>query len=62
MNSFLSSHIYLESWQTTTFDEEILGTLGDALRYLNAQLPQPTTGIRLAILYLLLYHEKEEEH
>ena len=31
MDSFLSLHTYLGSWQTTSFDEKILETLGDAL-------------------------------
>ena len=31
MNSFFPSYTYLGSWQTTTFREKILETLGDAL-------------------------------
>jgi len=31
MDSFLPSYTYLGSWQTTTFREKILETLGDAL-------------------------------
>ena len=31
MDSFLSLHTYLGSWQTTSFGEKILETLGDAL-------------------------------
>ena len=29
MNSFLSLHTYLASWQTTSFEKRILGTLGE---------------------------------
>ena len=31
IDSFLPSHIYLGSWQTTSFGKKIFGTLGDAL-------------------------------
>ena len=31
MDSYLPPHIYLGSWQTTSFRNKILGTLGDAL-------------------------------
>jgi hypothetical protein len=31
IDSFLTSHTYLESWQTTNFEEKILETLGDGL-------------------------------
>ena len=32
IDSFLPPYTYLGSWQTTRFGENILGTIGDALR------------------------------